>query len=133
MTLTPFNMLSFGSICLYRDSNSFADISTIPELLFPLKHIETNASFGFKRSSLIRTSFICPDVSNRTSPSGQIKEVLINEALLKPKEALVSICFRGKSSSGIVEISAKEFESLYKQIEPKLSMLKGVKVMRFGK
>ena len=74
-----------------------------------------------------------PDGMVRLETSGQIKEVLINEDLLKPKEASVSICFRGKSSSGIVEISAKEFESLYKQIEPKLGMLKGVKVMKFGK
>jgi len=74
-----------------------------------------------------------PDGMVRLETSGQIKEVLINEDLLKPKEASVSICFRGKSSSGIVEISAKEFESLYKQIEPKLSALRGVKVMKFGK
>ena len=69
----------------------------------------------------------------RLETSGQIKEVLINEDFLKPKEASVSICFRGKSSSGIVEISAKEFESIYKQVEPKLSILKGVKVMKFSK
>ena len=69
----------------------------------------------------------------RLETSGQIKEVLINEDFLKPKEASVSVCFRGKSSSGIVEISAKEFESIYRQVEPKLSMLKGIKVMKFSK
>ena len=69
----------------------------------------------------------------RLETSGQIKEVLINEDFLKPKEASVSVCFRGKSSSGIVEISAKEFESIYRQVEPKLSILKGVKVMKFSK
>ena len=69
----------------------------------------------------------------RLETSGQIKEVLINEDFLKPKEASVSICFRGKSSSGIVEMELKEFESLYKNLEPKIRMLKGTRVMKFGK
>ena len=69
----------------------------------------------------------------RVETSGQIKEVLINEDFLKPKNAYVSICFRGKSSSGIVEMDLKEIESLYRSIEPKISMLKNTKVMKFGK
>lgn len=69
----------------------------------------------------------------RVETSGQIKEVLINEDFLKPKNASVSICFRGKSSSGIVEMDLKEIESLYRSIEPKISMLKNTKVMKFGK
>ncbi|MBS3086132.1 hypothetical protein J4422_00330 [Candidatus Pacearchaeota archaeon] len=69
----------------------------------------------------------------RVETSGQIKEVLINEDFLKPKEASVSICFRGKSSSGIVEMNIKELESLYKNVAPKIAMLKNVKVMKFGK
>ena len=69
----------------------------------------------------------------RVETSGQIKEVLINEDFLKPKEASVSICFRGKSSSGIVQMNIKELESLYKNVAPKIAMLKNVKVMKFGK
>ncbi len=69
----------------------------------------------------------------RLETSGQIREVLINEDFLKPKEASVSICFRGKSSSGIVEMGLKEVESLYKSIQPKINMLKNVKVMKFEK
>jgi len=69
----------------------------------------------------------------RLETSGQIKEVLINEDFLKPKEASVSICFRGKSSSGIVEMNIKELESLYNNVAPKISMLKNVKVMKFSK
>ena len=74
-----------------------------------------------------------PDGMVRVETSGQIKEVLINEDILKPKEASVSICFRGKISSGIVEMSVKELESLYRQVEPKIQMLKGIKVMKFQK
>ena len=74
-----------------------------------------------------------PDNIVPLETSGQIKEVLINEDILKPKEASVSICFRGKSSSGIVEMSVKELESLYKRVEPKIQMLKGIKVMKFQK
>ena len=69
----------------------------------------------------------------RVETSGQIKEVLVNEDFLNPKAASVSICFRGKSSSGIVELSLHEMESLYKNVEPKIKMLKGFKVMKFEK
>ena len=74
-----------------------------------------------------------PDGLVRLETSGQIKEVLINEDFLNPKEASVSICFRGKSSSGIVEMGLIEFEKLYKNLEPKIRMLKDTKVMKFGK
>ena len=69
----------------------------------------------------------------RLETSGQIREVMINEDFLKPKDASVSICFRGKSSSGIVEMDLKEIDSLYKSIAPKINMLRNVKVMKFDK
>jgi len=65
--------------------------------------------------------------------SGKIVEVLINEDFLNPKDASIAICFRGKNSSGIVEMTPEEIESLYKNIEPKLHLLRGTKVMKFGK
>lgn len=69
----------------------------------------------------------------RLETSGEIKEVMINEDFLNPKDASIAICFRGKSSSGIVEMTPREIESLYKSIEPKLHLLKGTKVMKFRK
>lgn len=65
--------------------------------------------------------------------SGEIKEVIINEDFLNPKSASVAICFRGKNSSGIVEMTPSEIESLYKNVSPKLNLIKGVKLMKFDK
>ena len=67
----------------------------------------------------------------RLETSGEIKEVLINEDFLHPDEASIAVCFRGKNSSGIIELSPREFELLSKKINPKLHLLKGVKVMEF--
>ena len=75
-----------------------------------------------------------PDGLVRVETSGQIKEVLVNQDILKPNETIIQLCFRGKSSSGIVELSAKEFQNLSRDIEPKLNLLKGkVKVLKFEK
>lgn len=69
----------------------------------------------------------------RLETSGKIAEVLINEDFLNPKQASVAICFKGKSSSGIVEMTPEEIESLYKSVEPKLHLLQGAKIMKFRK
>ena len=63
--------------------------------------------------------------------SGEVKEVLINEDFLHSNEASIAICFKGKNSSGIVEMTPKELESLYKEIHPKLHFLGDIKVMKF--
>ena len=69
----------------------------------------------------------------RLETSGQVKEVLLKEDFLKPDNASVHVCFRGKDGSGIIELSSKEVKELYKEIMPKLKILEGVKVMRFEK
>ena len=82
---------------------------------------------------IIKTKKQNEDGIVRLETSGEIKEVIINEDFLNPKSACIAICFRGKNSSGIVEMSPNEIESLYKRISPKLNLLKGVKVMKFDK
>lgn len=69
----------------------------------------------------------------RLETSGEIREILMNEDFLHPNKASIAICFKGKNSSGIVELSPKEIENLYNEIMPKLHMLKGVKIMKFDK
>lgn len=71
-----------------------------------------------------------PDGIVRLETSGQVKEVLLKEDFLKPEKASVHICFRGKNSSGIVELSPGEVKNLCHDIMPKLNILKGVKVMK---
>ena len=69
----------------------------------------------------------------RLESSGEIKEILINEDFLNPGEASVHLCFRGKNSSGIIELSAWEAEEISKTISPKVELLKDSKVMKFEK
>lgn len=69
----------------------------------------------------------------RLETSGEIKEVLFKEDFLKPKEAGIAICFRGKDSSGIIEMSPREMEAIIHDFTGKMDLLKGAKVMKFEK
>ena len=69
----------------------------------------------------------------RLETSGEVKEIIFKEDFLKPSETSIHICFRGKSSSGIVELSPKELEKIYKDTIPKLNLLKGSKIIKFKK
>ena len=69
----------------------------------------------------------------RVESEGKIKEIVINEDFLHPNRASIAICFRGKSSSGILELTPQEIEIINERIVPKLHLLKGVKVMKFRK
>ena len=65
----------------------------------------------------------------RLETSGEIKEVLINEDILKPNNESVSICFRGKNSSGIIDFSPNEIESLFKSVKNRIHLIKGFKIL----
>lgn len=67
----------------------------------------------------------------RLETSGDIKEFFIKENFLKPRDAKISICFKGKDSSGIVNLSFKEVEKMFKEILPQINDLKKVKIMKF--
>jgi hypothetical protein len=69
----------------------------------------------------------------RLETSGDIKEVLFKEDFLKPKQAGIAICFKGKDSSGIVELSPKEMEAIIHDFTGKMDLLKSAKVMKFEK
>lgn len=69
----------------------------------------------------------------RLETSGEIKEVIINEDFLNPKDASIALCFKGKSSSGIVELTPEEIKFISKQISPKMHLIENVKVMKFRK
>jgi len=62
--------------------------------------------------------------------SGEIKEILINEDFMHPDDASIAVCFRGKSSSGILELTPKEIESIYEVIGKKLHLFKDIKIFR---
>jgi len=69
----------------------------------------------------------------RLETSGELKEVLINEDFLHPNDASVALCFKGKDSSGIIELTTKELEIINKEIAPKLHLLKNIKILKFEK
>jgi hypothetical protein len=79
----------------------------------------------------IRTKKQNADGIVRLETSGELKEIIINEDLLKPKEASISLCFRGKDSSGIVELTQREIKILNKEISEKLP--ENIKIMKFEK
>jgi len=65
----------------------------------------------------------------RLETSGEIKEVEIEEDFLNPNAETIALCFRGESSSGIVELRTKEFDEVYKQIRKRIHLIKDVKIL----
>ena len=63
----------------------------------------------------------------RVETSGEVKEVLINEDLLHPEGESISVCFRGRSSSGIVDFSPEEIQKLWGTVRGRLHLIKGLK------
>ena len=63
----------------------------------------------------------------RFETSGEVKEILINEDLLHPNKESISVCFRGQSSSGIVDFSPEEIERLYDSVKNRIHLIKGFK------
>lgn len=65
----------------------------------------------------------------RLETNGDIKEVLVNENL-KASDESVSVCFKGSTSSGIVELSTNELEKLYNSVKEYLHLVKGAKKLK---
>ncbi len=66
----------------------------------------------------------------RVETGGQIKEILINEDILSPDGESISLCYRGKSSSGIVDLTPAELERIFRSVKPRLHLIKGFKIVR---
>jgi len=69
----------------------------------------------------------------RVEGYGDIKEVIINKDLFHPEQESIALCFRGESSSGIIDLSSKEIEMLYKEMSKKKHLFKDIKVIKFRK
>ena len=81
----------------------------------------------------IKTKKKTPRGIVRLETSGEVKEVIINEDFMQQNNASISLCFRGETGSGIVELTPKEVEAINKEIAPKLHLLKGINVLKFEK
>lgn len=66
----------------------------------------------------------------RLESSGAIKEVFVNEDFVKET---VSVCFKGKSSSGIVNFTPSEIENMYNLIKGRTHLVKGFKEFKLTK
>jgi hypothetical protein len=69
----------------------------------------------------------------RLETSGEIKEILLSEDFLNPKNAFVGVCFKGKDSSGIIEFTPRELEIIKREFDGKRHLLVQAKVMKFEK
>ena len=63
----------------------------------------------------------------RLETQGDIKEILINEEILHDENESISVCFRGKNSSGIIDLSPDEIEKLFKAVQNKVHLIKSFK------
>ena len=63
----------------------------------------------------------------RLESSGKVEEIMINEDLLHPNAESISICFRGKNSSGIIDFTPKELEMIAKTVNGRIHLIKGFK------
>jgi len=63
----------------------------------------------------------------RLETSANIEEVMINEDILHPKKESIAICFRGKNSSGLVEMSPEELDRLFTSVKQRMHLIKGIK------
>ncbi|MBI5803159.1 hypothetical protein HY448_00555 [Candidatus Pacearchaeota archaeon] len=69
----------------------------------------------------------------RLETSGEIREIILNEDFLNPKQISVLVCFRGENSSGIVELTPEEVKKIHSELQSKKKAVGKVKVMKFKK
>lgn len=81
----------------------------------------------------IKTKKKNSDGNVRLETSGELKEIIINEDFLNQNDASIAICFRGKDSSGIIELTPKEVEIINLELSRRAHLLRNVKVLKFEK
>ncbi len=69
------------------------------------------------------------DGHTRLETKGELKDVLINEDFLHPNRESVSVCFRGKDSSGIIDLTPDEIDEIYAAVRNRIHLIKGVRRM----
>jgi hypothetical protein len=61
---------------------------------------------------------------------GEIREVLIHSDMFDKERGKISICFRGHKNSGIVELSEREANDLYRTLGSKIDLIKDIKIIK---
>lgn len=68
----------------------------------------------------------------RLESRGTIREVFINEDMLKPNQESISIHFSGSGTSGLIDFKPEELEKLYNTLRNRMHLIKGMKGMKNG-
>lgn len=61
-----------------------------------------------------------------------VREVMINEDFINPKNESIALGFRNKYSSGIIEMTIAEVEMLFKQVNDKMHLIKSFNAFNSG-
>lgn len=69
----------------------------------------------------------------RLETSGEIKEFIQKEDFLDLENSNLLVCFRGKDSSGIIELEERDIEMLHQEIQRRKQLSNQSKIMRFEK
>ncbi len=64
----------------------------------------------------------------RTESRAKIDDILVKEDLMHPERENIHIFFRGRDSSGILNLNKNEARSLVNSINPVLKLLKSGKI-----
>lgn len=67
----------------------------------------------------------------RLETSGNLKEFIFKEDFLNSKDSSVLVCFKGKDSSGIIELSSEDIEKLIHEINYRKNLINDSKVIEF--
>ena len=59
-----------------------------------------------------------------------LKEIMINEDFLHPENESIALCFRNKDSSGIIELTIREFDKISQDVSKKKHLIKSIKIFR---
>ena len=110
----------------------------VNDTIFEFVKLIFKATYSFKLRSAdnymeIKTKKRNADGLVRLETSGNLREIVIKEDFMNARDVSVSLCFRGKNSSGIVGLTLNEVKFLDREVEPKLQMLQNIKVLRFEK
>ena len=77
----------------------------------------------------VKVRKVSKDGMVRLETSGEIKEVIINEDFLNPNNETIAVCFRGDTSSGIIDFTPNELNKLMNTVKKRMHLIKGMKTI----
>jgi hypothetical protein len=66
----------------------------------------------------------------RLETRGKVTEIRIREDFMRPGRETVELCFRGNTSSGIIAMNSREFDSIAREVGSRTRLVKSVKLVK---